>query len=104
MSIRVSYHSTEREGIFHSSHYTSETGSIYMIELNMNTMSYRVKNVNSGRFYEGSDNIANKNVLYRTARNHLVRLGVVLKTDMRNYKEKKTPYEFCKKEAKNGEV
>jgi hypothetical protein len=71
-----------------------------MIELNLNTMTYRIKNVNSGRIYDGEGSITNKNVLYRTARSHLVQFGVELRVDIRNYKEKKTPYEFCTLEYK----
>ncbi len=75
---RIRYNE-EEDGVFRSrKSYVSEiNGAIYQLILDTNEMIYKIKNVNSERYVVvGGENINNMNVLKRTAKSALEKLGV----------------------------
>jgi hypothetical protein len=62
----------------------SKHGSKYSVTINLDTMTYIIRNILSMRRYEGGENINNMNVLKRTIKAHLSHLGVEFGTERRN--------------------
>lgn len=64
---------------------SSSTKATYKVRLNLNDMSYVIKNVYSQHLiHSDCSKINNLNVLKRNARKHLERLGVKLTREIRN--------------------
>lgn len=84
MSTRIRYKETS-SGIFESLKvYKSERGVPYLVRLNLNEMTYVIKNLYSEHLIKGGSPVNNLNVLKRNARDHLVSLGVDMKTETRD--------------------
>lgn len=62
----------------------SKHGSRYIVFIDKENMTYAIRNVLSFRRYEGGENINNMNVLKRTIKAHLERLGVEFEKERRN--------------------
>ena len=59
----------------------AKTGALYNVFVNRNDMSYKIKNVNSGRIYVNEKKgLTNLIVLHRHLRAHLTLLGVNIET------------------------
>ncbi len=59
-------------------------GSRYIVIIELDTMTYTIRNAASYRNYTGGENINNMNVLKRTIKKHLEHLGVEFETESRN--------------------
>lgn len=86
MSARIRYIETEHENILISNKvFTSQsTGARYSVVLDLNNYTFRIRNENSKtNTVMGGENINNLNVLKRTAKKHLERLGVCFHDESR---------------------
>lgn len=61
----------------------SEKGSKYLVTIDLENCTYRIKNLLSHRNYEGGQDINNMNVLKRTIKKHLKMLGVKFEKESR---------------------
>lgn len=61
----------------------SEKGSKYLVTIDLEKCTYRIKNLLSHRNYEGGEDINNMNVLKRTIKKHLKLLGVSFEKEIR---------------------
>lgn len=75
---RIRYKKTEREGIVVSTKVlkSERTGAEYLVYLDLNESTYKIKNINSENVHRGGENITNLNVLKRTVKARLERMGV----------------------------
>ena len=78
MAQRIRYKETKEPGVVVSTKtYTSaRTGAQYKVYLNLNDVTYKIKNVNSENVYRGGENINNLNVLKRNVKARLESMGV----------------------------
>lgn len=78
MAQRIRYKKTKEDGVVVSTKtYTSaRTGAQYKVYLNLNDVTYKIKNVNSENVYRGGENINNLNVLKRNVKARLESMGV----------------------------
>ena len=78
MTQRIRYKETEDKNIVVSNKiFTSEkTGAQYKVFLNLEKVTYKIKNINSENCFYGGENINNLNVLKRTAKARLEGMGV----------------------------
>lgn len=86
MSQRIRYKEIEPGIMVSKKVFTSSsTGARYKVVLNLNDVTYKIKNLNTERFvYVGGDNINNLNVLKRTAKATLEsRFGVIFDEEVR---------------------
>lgn len=82
---RIRYKDTKQEGIKESTRvFTSKRGVRYKVRLDLNNMTYAIKNLNSENLIKGGENINNLNVLKQAARERLEELGVELATESRD--------------------
>jgi len=61
-----------------------EVEPIYSVEYNLNTMSWKIKNIMSGRVHRNKTTPQTEVVLRRQIRKKLVKLGVKFKEDVNN--------------------
>lgn len=85
MSKRIRYEEHTQEGVVKSKHiYTSmKTGAQYRVFLDLENITYKIKNVNSENVYRGGEKINNLNVLKRTVKNRLTKMGVCFDQEVR---------------------
>jgi hypothetical protein len=85
---RIRYEKTGKEGILRSVRniHASKTGAMYIVEINTNDCTYRIKNILSKRIYGGGENINNIAVLKRHIKSHLAELGVDFGLEIRDKK------------------
>ena len=79
MSARIRYIETDVENVLISNRVfvSQSTGARYSVILDLNNFTFRIRNENSKTNTAiGGENINNLNVLKRTAKKHLERLGV----------------------------
>lgn len=82
---RIRYKDTKQKGIKESTRvFTSKRGVRYKVRLDLNNMTYAIKNLNSENLIKGGENINNLNHLKQEARNRLEGLGVELETESRD--------------------
>ena len=62
----------------------SKKGSSYIVQINLETMTYLIRNQLSLRKYEGGEGINNLHVLKRNIKKHLEHLGCVFSKEKRN--------------------
>jgi hypothetical protein len=90
---RIRYKETREKGIQESTRtFKSKRGVPYKVRLNLNDMTYAIKNLNSENLIKGGENINNLNVLKQAARERLEGLGVELATESRD-----RTFGLCKK-------
>lgn len=62
---------------------SKKTGAQYLVYLDMENLSYKIKNIKTEDCYYGGENINNLNVLKRTVKARLKRMGVVFEDEDR---------------------
>lgn len=86
MSARIRYIETDVENVLISNRVfvSQSTGARYSVILDLNNFTFRIRNENSKtNTVIGGENINNLNVLKRTAKKHLERLGVSFSSESR---------------------
>lgn len=75
---RIRYKKTKDEGIVVSNKIlkSSRTGAEYLVYLDLNNITYKIKNINSENVHRGGENINNLNVLKRSVKSRLESMGV----------------------------
>ena len=58
-------------------------GCVYHVVLDLDTMTFNIKNLVSKRVYSGGENINNLHVLKRSVKSRLKKLGVQFKSEIR---------------------
>ncbi len=86
---RISYEPhPKKPGVLKSAHtiISARTGASYEVHLDEVNKKYWIKNINSESLINMPEEskITNRNVLLRTIKKHLRKLGVVFKTELRN--------------------
>lgn len=86
MAQRIRYKQTKEENIVISNKtFTSvTTGAQYKVLLDLENITYKIKNINSENCYYGGDNINNLNVLKRNVKSRLERMGVNFEDEVRD--------------------
>lgn len=85
MSKRIRYDKVNENTLVSRAIYTSlKTGAQYRVTLMLDTMTYKIKNVNSENIYVGGEGLTNINVLKRSAKRRLEGLGVSFDCEVRN--------------------
>lgn len=82
MKQRIRYVKKENK-LISKNEVISKHGSKYMVYIDLETMTYIIRNNLSFRKYEGGENINNLNVLKRNIKAHLKHLGVEFKKESR---------------------
>lgn len=82
MKQRIRYVKKENK-LISKNEVISKQGSKYMVYIDLETMTYIIRNMISARKYEGGQNITNMNVLKRTIKAHLEHLGCVFDKEKR---------------------
>ena len=62
----------------------SSKGAMYLVFINLDTMTYVIRNQTSLRKYEGGEGVNNLHVLKRNIKKHLEHLGCVFSKERRN--------------------
>jgi len=83
---RIRYENSKEEGILQSVRniHSEKTGAMYIVYLNTNDCTYKIKNIINKKKYCGGDEINNLHVLKRHIKVRLEELGVVFGTEIRN--------------------
>lgn len=86
MAKRIRYKQTKEQGVVVSTKiYTSaSTGAQYKVFLNLDEVTYKIKNVNSENVYRGGENLNNLNVLKRNVKARLEGMGVKFEDEERD--------------------
>jgi len=86
MTQRIRYIKTGKDGILESikNLRSDSTDASYKVVLDTTNCKFVIKNVNSGRNYEGGDNINNLHVLKRKVKEKLSKLGVDFAKEIRD--------------------
>lgn len=86
MAQRIRYKKTKDENIVVSTKiYTSaRTGAQYKVFLDLENVTYKIKNINSENVHRGGENINNLNVLKRAAKSRLEGMGVNFEDESRD--------------------
>jgi len=86
MSARIRYINTEVNNVLISNRIfvSQTTGARYVVILDLNDFTFRIRNeLSKTNIVVGGENINNLNVLKRTAKKHLERLGVEFSDEQR---------------------
>lgn len=91
MTVRIRYEKTDDEGILCSvrNFYSKRWDAMYIVYLNINEVTFYVKNMLSGRKYTGGDNTNNLHVLKRQVKKKLEGLGVEFGDEIRDNSSRK---------------
>ena len=83
---RIRYKKTNKENIVVSNKIltSTRTGAEYLIYLDLENVSYKIKNINSENVHRGGENINNLNVLKRSVKSRLERMGVSFEDEERD--------------------
>lgn len=87
MASRIRYKKTGKpnELVSRNIIQSSSTGAKYLVYINTEEVTYRIKNLNTERLYHGGENINNMNVLKRNIKAKLEKsFGVVFETETRD--------------------
>lgn len=86
MAQRIRYKKTKNENIVVSTKiFTSaRTGAQYKVFLDLENVTYKIKNINSENVHRGGENINNLNVLKRSAKARLEGMGVNFDDEVRD--------------------
>lgn len=86
MDQRIRYTKTNEENIIVSKKNLQNitNDAIYSVKLDLKECKFYIKNVNSGRVYDGGDGITNLHVLKRKAKERLMSLGVSFEKEIRD--------------------
>lgn len=82
MKERIRYEKKENQLI--SKELVSNSGAKYIVYLNLDTMTYLIRNQTSMRKYEGGEGINNLTVLKRKVKKHLQHLGIKFEKEKRS--------------------
>lgn len=83
---RIRYKKTKQENIVVSNKVirSQRTGAEYLVYLDLENITYKIKNINSENVHRGGENINNLNVLKRSVKSRLERMGVVFQNEERD--------------------
>jgi len=83
---RIRYKKTDKENIVVSNKIlrSERTGAEYLVYLDLENVTYKIKNINSENIHTGGENINNLNVLKRSVKNRLEGMGVVFSEEERD--------------------
>jgi hypothetical protein len=83
---RIRYKKTEKQNIVVSNKIlkSERTGAEYLVYLDLENITYKIKNINSENIHTGGDNINNLNVLKRSVKSRLEKMGVVFGDEERD--------------------
>ena len=86
MTTRIRYEKTDKENILVSvrNFHSETTDAMYIVYLNTEEVTYRVKNMLSKRTYDGGDGVNSVPVLKRNAKARLEKLGVNFGDEIRD--------------------
>jgi|11_taG_2_1085331.scaffolds.fasta_scaffold00996_4 hypothetical protein len=75
---RIRYKNTKEEGVVVSNKIlkSERTGAEYLVYLDLENVTYKIKNINSENVHRGGENINNLNVLKRSVKTRLEGMGV----------------------------
>ena len=96
MKERIRYEKKENQLI--SKELVSNSGAKYIVYLNLDTMTYLIRNQTSMRKYEGGEGINNLTVLKRKVKKHLQHLGIKFEKEKRNRQFGLCPKGFSQKQ------
>ena len=82
---RIRYKKTKDENIVVSNKVlrSQRTGAEYLVYLDLENVTYKIKNINSENVHRGGENINNLNVLKRSVKSRLEGMGVVFEDEER---------------------
>ena len=83
---RIRYKKTKDENVVVSNKIltSNKTGAQYLVYLDLENVTYKIKNIRSENIHIGGENINNLNVLKRTVKNRLEGMGVVFGEEERD--------------------
>lgn len=83
---RIRYKKTKDENIVVSNKIlrSQRTGAEYLVYLDLENVTYKIKNINSENVHRGGENINNLNVLKRSVKTRLEGMGVVFEEEERD--------------------
>ena len=83
---RIRYKKTKDENIVVSNKIltSQRTGAQYLVYLDLENVTYKIKNINSENIHRGGENINNLNVLKRSVKSRLEGMGVVFEDEERD--------------------
>lgn len=83
---RIRYKKTDKENIVVSNKVirSQRTGAEYLVYLDLENVTYKIKNINSENVHRGGENINNLNVLKRSVKSRLEGMGVVFEEEERD--------------------
>lgn len=81
--IRYKEHPT-KENVLISDVVVTKRGARYKVEIHLNTMSYRIVNLQNGEAILSEDKYTNYNVLLKKAKERVYQLGVDMPQEVRN--------------------
>lgn len=83
---RIRYKKTDKENIVVSNKIlkSSSTGAEYLVYLDLENVTYKIKNINSENVHRGGENINNLNVLKRSVKSRLEGMGVKFQDEERD--------------------
>ena len=83
---RIRYKKTENQNVVVSNKIltSQKTGAQYLVYLNLDEVTYKIKNIRTEHIYTGGENINNLNVLKRTVKSRLEGMGVSFEEEARD--------------------
>lgn len=83
---RIRYKKTKDENVVVSNKVirSQRTGAEYLVYLDLENVTYKIKNINSENVHRGGENINNLNVLKRNVKSRLEGMGVVFGEEERD--------------------
>lgn len=83
---RIRYKKTKEENVMVSNKIlrSQRTGAEYLVYLDLENVTYKIKNINSENVHRGGENINNLNVLKRSVKSRLEGMGVVFADEERD--------------------
>lgn len=83
---RIRYKKTQKENIVVSNKIltSTRTGAQYLVYLDLENVTYKIKNINSENVHRGGENINNLNVLKRSVKARLEGMGVLFEDEERD--------------------
>lgn len=86
MESRIRYKKTGKDGILKSVRdlRSSSTNAVYRVTIDTNDFTYSIYNINSSRSYKGGEGISNLQVLKRSVKKRLEKLGVSFSKEIRD--------------------
>lgn len=83
---RIRYKKTKDENVVVSNKIltSQKTGAQYLVYLDLDNVTYKIKNIRSENIHTGGENINNLNVLKRTVKSRLEKMGVSFEDEERD--------------------